>query len=363
VSAAEAAAPVSVAEARTLFADLAGAPALVLAISGGPDSTALLVLIARWRAALRRGPKLLAVTVDHGLRREARSEARAVQRLARKLKVAHRTVRWAGKKPATGVQEAARQARYRLLANAAREAGASHVVTAHTLDDQAETVLFRLARGSGVAGLAAMARTTAFDGLTLVRPFLGIAKARLIATLKTARVAFADDPSNRDPRFARPRLRALMPALAEEGLAPARLALLSRRIRRAEAAIESAVDSAVAQVSLAPTAQNGLIALDGREMARIPAEIRLRVIARAVARVGDEGPAELGKLEALVDALEAALADPSAEPARLRRTLAGALVTLEDDRILVERAPARSRRQERKTPLTTRDKAGFTNRR
>ena len=363
MSAADAAAPVSVAEARTLFADLAGAPALVLAISGGPDSTALLVLTARWRAALRRGPKLLAVTVDHGLRREARSEALAVQRLARKLKVAHRTVRWAGKKPATGVQEAARQARYRLLAEAAREAGATHVVTAHTLDDQAETVLFRLARGSGFAGLAAMARATTRDGLTLVRPFLGIPKARLIATLKTARIAFADDPSNRDPRFARPRLRALMPALAEEGLVPARLALLARRIRRAEAAIESAVDSAFAQVSLRPGAANGLIALDGRELVRVPAEIRLRLIARAVARVGDEGAVELGKVEALVDALEAALADRSTEPARLRRTLAGALVTLDDDRILVERAPARSGRPERRTPLTTRDKAGFTNRR
>jgi tRNA(Ile)-lysidine synthase len=363
VSAADAAAPVSVAEARTLFADLAGAPVVVLAISGGPDSTALLVLTARWRAALRRGPKLLAVTVDHGLRRDARSEALAVQRLARKLKVAHRTVRWAGKKPATGVQEAARQARYRLLASAARTAGASHIVTAHTLDDQAETVLFRLARGTGFAGLAAMARATALDGVTLVRPLLAVSKARLIATLKTAGIAFADDPSNCDPRFARPRLRALMPALAEEGLAPGRLALLARRIRRAEAAIESAVDSAAARVSIRSAAENGMIALDGRELARVPAEIRLRLVARAIAQVGDEGPVELGKLEALVDALEAAFADRSVEAGRLRRTLAGALVTLDDDQILVERAPPRSGRGVRRRPLTTRDKGGFTNRR
>jgi tRNA(Ile)-lysidine synthase len=363
VSAADAAAPVSVAEARTLFADLAGAPALLLAISGGPDSTALLVLMARWRAALRRGPKLYAVTVDHGLRRESRREALAVHRLARKLKVAHRTVRWAGKKPVTGVQEAARHARYRLLATAAREAGASHIVTAHTLDDQAETVLLRLARGSGVTGLGAMARATGLDGVTLVRPLLPVAKARLIATLEAAGVAFADDPSNRDPRFARPRLRALMPTLADEGLAPARLALLARRIRRAEAAIEAAVDSAVAQVSIRPVAENGMIALDGPELARVPAEIRLRLVARAIAKIGDEGPVELGKLEALVEALEAALADRSAEARRFRRTLAGALLTLDDDQILVERAPPRSGRVLRRRPLTTRDKAGFTNRR
>jgi tRNA(Ile)-lysidine synthase len=344
VSAADAATPLSAAEARTLFADLAAAPALLLAISGGPDSTALLFLMARWRAKLRRGPKLLAVTVDHRLRPESRGEALAVQRLARKLRVVHRTVRWAGMKPATGLQEAARKARYRLLASAARKADASHIVTAHTLDDQAETVLFRLARGTGISGLGAMARATRFEGLTLVRPLLTVPKARLIATLEAAGIAFADDPTNRDPRFARPRLRALMPALAGEGIVPARLSLLAQRIRRAEAAIESAVDAAIAQVSVRSSAGNGTVALDGRELARIPAEIRLRVVGRTIAKIGDEGPVELGKLEALVGALEAALADRSPDSGRFRRTLAGALVTLDDDQIRVERAPPRSGR-------------------
>jgi len=104
-------------------------------------------LAARWRDGLARPPKLIAVTVDHGLRRESAREALAVKRLAKKLKVAHRTLRWTGRKPKTGIQEAARHARYRLLAGAARKSGARHILTAHTLDDQAETVLFRLARG------------------------------------------------------------------------------------------------------------------------------------------------------------------------------------------------------------------------
>ena len=124
--------------------------------------------------------------------RKRKREAAAVERLARKLGVAHRTLRWTGTKPKTGLQEAARQARYRLLADAARKAGASHILTAHTLDDQAETVLIRLSRGSGLSGLAAMARMSPLPGdgegeITLVRPLLDIPKARLIATLRAAK--------------------------------------------------------------------------------------------------------------------------------------------------------------------------------
>src|SRR4051812_35683715 len=150
--------PVSEAEAAALFADLSTAAALVVAVSGGPDSTALMWLAALWRNGLEEKPKLIAVTVDHGLRPGSAREALQVKRFAAKLGVDHRTLRWTGEKPATGLPEAARAARYRLLALAARKSAARYVLTAHTLDDQAETVLFRLARGSGISGLAAMAR-------------------------------------------------------------------------------------------------------------------------------------------------------------------------------------------------------------
>ena len=150
--------PVSDAEADILFADLAAEPALVVAVSGGPDSTALLYLMARWRARRQPALRLAAVTIDHGLRPEARREAAAVKRLSGELGVEHRTMRWSGAKPSTGLQEKARVARYRLLHAAARGAKARCVLTAHTLDDQAETVLFRMARGSGLAGICGMAR-------------------------------------------------------------------------------------------------------------------------------------------------------------------------------------------------------------
>ena len=208
MSAAERHKPVTLTETKTLFAGLSHHSALVLAVSGGPDSTALLYLAARWRAGLKTGPKLIAVTIDHGLRKESASEAKAVARLCRKLDVSHRTLRWSGAKPKTGLQDAARRARYDLLAKEAARHGARHVLTAHTLDDQAETILFRLSRGSGLSGLSAMARESELYGVTVVRPLLDVAKARLIATLAKARIPFADDPSNRDPRFTRPRWRA-----------------------------------------------------------------------------------------------------------------------------------------------------------
>ena len=131
--------PISGAEAAVLLDYLSDVPVVLMACSGGPDSTALLWLAARWRKSKKRGPKLIAVTVDHGLRAESKREAAAVATFARSLGIAHRTLRWSGRKPATGIQEAARAARYRLLADAARKAGSRCVLTAHTLDDPQPT--------------------------------------------------------------------------------------------------------------------------------------------------------------------------------------------------------------------------------
>lgn len=354
--AADGARPLTTAEAKSLFADLVSAPSLVLGVSGGPDSSALLMLAARWRAGRKRGPKLLAVTVDHGLRAESAAEAKQVAQLARRLGVAHRTLRWTGKKPKTGLQEKARAARYRLLAQAAAKAGASHILTAHTLDDQAETVLMRLARGSGPAGLGGIARSAPLPlrgerEITLFRPFLDVPKARLVATLRAAGIPFVEDSSNIDPRFARVRLRTLMPALAREGLGAGRLALLARRMRRADAALAAAVDRAAADLSLRPWPASGPVELETCGFAALPAEIGLRLLGHAVTRVGDEGPVELGKLEALY----AALMDKMPPRARFRRTLAGAMVTLAPGRLTVELAPARRNAQ---NTLTTRRRVG-----
>src|SRR5258707_13891532 len=284
--------PIGAQEAKRLLADWRGVPAVVLAVSGGPDSIALMWLAARWRRALARGPRLIAVTVDHGLRPGAAAEAREVKRLARSLDLPHRTLRWTGPKPRTGLPAAARAARYRLLAQAARASDATHILTAHTRDDQAETLLMRMLRGSGIAGLAAMARESERDGVLLARPFLNVSKSQLIATLEKAKVGFADDPTNRDTNFTRPRIRAIMPVLAAEGGDARNLARLASRLARANAAVEVLADGAERYLALRnrDAARSGLGAkafdakifdakiFDAKAFAAMPEEIRLRLL-------------------------------------------------------------------------------------
>ena len=355
MSSADHGAPVSDAEVASLFDHLAYLQqyhTLILAVSGGPDSTALMVLVARWRKTLKHRVKLIAVTVDHGLRPEAKREALAVKKLARSLRIEHRTLRWTGRKPKTGIQEAAREARYRLLGQVAQaackakgvavwKARGVKVLTAHTLDDQAETVLFRMMRGSGIAGLAGMRAGSPLPGcedqkIELFRPLLGVPKSRLIATLKAAKIPYADDPTNRDPRFARPRLRELMPQLAAEGLTAERLARLASRVARVEWTLYEDLNDALMKFAPGPWPEQGPVAVKTGDFDDLSPEIQLRMLERIINWVGNEGPAELGKLETLHEALRDAIDD-----GRFRRTLAGAVVTLDKGEITVERAPAR----------------------
>ena len=337
--------PILAREAGRLFAPWKPVAGIVLAVSGGPDLLALMWLAARWRKALVRGPVLSVVTVDHGLRPELAREARQVKRLAASLELPHRTLRWRGDKPRSGIQQHARAARYQLLAQAAHRFGASHIMTAHTRDDQAETVLMRLSRGSGVTGLAAMARETAREGAVLARPLLDIPKARLIATLDRAGIGFAVDPSNTDPRFTRPRLRSLMPQLAAEGCDEHNLARLAGRMARADAALELLTDGAEAFLALRDRAGQPP-GYDAPAFATLALEIRIRLLLRMLARFGHEGPAELGKVEALVAAVDLAARSPGRKPAKilLKQTLAGAVITLTAQRLVIEPAPPRRRR-------------------
>ncbi|HZH53744.1 MAG TPA: tRNA lysidine(34) synthetase TilS [Microvirga sp.] len=321
-----------------LFFSLKQASRILAAVSGGPDSVALMHLLARWRAE-SSAPPVIVATVDHGLRPQSAEEADFVAREAASLGLPHRTLVWTGAKPQTGVQEAAREARYRLLAECARETGASHLVTAHTLDDQAETVLMRMARGSGLTGLAGMRRERDREGIRHVRPLLDCPKAKLLALCEREGWRFVSDPSNRDERFARVRWRRLMPALAQEGLTAERLARLAERLTQADEALDAKAREALALAGMEQEGEGS--AFDGRRLAREPFEIALRMLAQALARTGPGLDAtRLHRLEACAGRLrEAAAAGRS-----LRLTIAGALIGLDrSGRLLIRPEPSRRR--------------------
>jgi tRNA(Ile)-lysidine synthase len=181
-------------------------PLIAVAVSGGPDSLALIILADRW--ARQRGGEAWALTVDHGLRPESAEEARTVAGWLTDRCISHETLVWAGAKPQSGIQEAAREARYRLLGQWCRAHGVLHLLTAHHREDQVETYLIRRRAGSGIDGLAGMSAVRELAGCRLVRPLLSVPRARLLAVLKEEDQPFLSDPSNLDPAFERARLRA-----------------------------------------------------------------------------------------------------------------------------------------------------------
>lgn len=307
----------------------------MLAVSGGPDSTALMNLVAAWRTR----PSLVWVaSVDHGLQDGSHAVANAVLAQAAGLGLPGRVLAWAGEKPKRGLQAQARAARYRMLEDFCREIGASHLVLAHTLDDQAETVLMRLAAGSGLRGLAAMRPDTEQGEITWARPLLRVRKAALVELCAREGWPFEVDRANTDPRFARSRWRRLARGLATEGLTPERLARLAERAARADAALNAAVSRLQAQTTL-PRAP-GTLGFDATTLLSAPDEIALRVLAGALETLSPATPQRLDRLESLFAQLRAAR--PRGEA--LHRTLQGCLVTLDRQGCLqVRREPPRRR--------------------
>jgi tRNA(Ile)-lysidine synthase len=295
--------PLTEAEADRLLAPLARYCSVALAVSGGPDSLALLLLSVDFvRRHSLAAP--MALTVDHGLRPGSRAEAETVARVAQGLGARHTILTWGHGAVDAGVQARARAARYDLMAACCTAEDIPALVTAHHLDDQAETFLMRLKRGSGLDGLAAIPEQGNWAGLTLLRPLLDVSKARLVATAEAAGLPFVTDPSNADPRFERVRLREAMSALSELGLTPEALALSARRLRRARTALEAKVDGFVDAHSERSFAGYASISLSALMSA--PEEMGLRGLARLIAAVGgSNAPVRLAKLEALLEALRA----------------------------------------------------------
>lgn len=295
---------ISPGEADKLFAPLERHPRLAVAVSGGSDSLALLHLLARWREELGSRPQITVLTVDHGLRPESRGEAELVGSIAAGLGLKHAILTWAGPQDRGGrLQERARTARYDLMTAYCHANAIAAILTAHHLDDQAETFLMRLKRGSGLDGLAAIPEESVWAGIAVLRPLLDIPKARLAATLKASGLAWVEDPSNNDQRFERARVRASCEALAKLGLSPEALARSAKRLARARVAIERSTDDFLARQ--ATISEAGYCLFAPKALAAAPAEIALRALSRGLALVGGRGePIRLAKLEALLSALE-----------------------------------------------------------
>ena len=250
---------------------------LGVAVSGGSDSLALLHVLAD--RAQEGGPELACVTVDHGLRPEAAAEAAMVARVCAGLGVSHDTLRWQGWDGKGNLPDRARRARYGLIGDWARARGIAAVALGHTLDDQAETFLMRLARGSGVDGLAAMAAERRSDGIVWLRPLLGQRRGDLRQFLQGRGVAWVDDPTNEDPGYDRVKARAALAALGPLGLTPGTLAATAGWMRLAREVLEGA---AAGLAGRAVSFERGDLVIARPAFDEAPQETRLRLLAVAL---------------------------------------------------------------------------------
>ncbi len=338
-------------EVDGLFAPFFPDPELpaALAVSGGADSMALMVLFAEWRA--RGGHDIsrdTVLTVDHGLRAESRAEAEIVATEARAFGYRHATLVWREDKPVTGIQQAARRARYRLMGAYMHAHRVPLLLTAHTRDDQAETLIMRLARGSGLDGLAAIAPSVDLADLdrdaarehgviSVVRPLLDVPKARLVATLSARGLAWIEDPSNQSPAYERARLRAARAGFAALGLTDAMLALSARRLQRARRALDAAADRFCDCATGAVIADaTGTFVVDLARLRAEESEIALRVLERTIAAAGgSDEPVPFASLETITEALLAG------ETQARKWTLARAMIENDGESVTIEREPPR----------------------
>ena len=277
------------------FGPFEARPELAVAVSGGRDSLCLTLLAHEWSTG--RGGRILALIVDHGLRPESATEASGTANLLRGRGIECLVRRWGGAKPQSGLQEAARAARYRLLRDVCRERGILHLLVAHHADDQAETISMRAARASGPDGLAGMAALVEWPEVRLLRPLLPVPRARLSATLVSRGVAWIDDPSNTDPRFERARLR--LAGESEAGRPDADRVRAGREVQAARAG-----------AAVIESREDGGVAFDRTAFERLPPDTRTRLVSRVVQALGggDHPPRR--------DRLDRALARMSAAPNR-----------------------------------------------
>jgi tRNA(Ile)-lysidine synthase len=320
---------------ESLFSAASGCSRLLIAVSGGPDSMALLRLAAAWRANAAT-PALAAATVDHGLRPESADEATKVGQWSRALGIPHTILFWRGDKPTTGIQEKARRARYKLLFDHMRDIDAKALATAHHADDQWETVMIRMSRGSGIAGLAGMSSDQDRLGGRHIRPLLHLPKSALVAYCRRCGQTFFADPSNADPRFARSGWRELYRPLARLGLTRERAAKLCERAEKFDGALTWAANRLLSDASI-PGRANNYDLSTAEDTPQAVIEYFLQI---ALVKATGVPPGRLERVERLALSLCCALRSKTG----LRATLGGCVFAL-DGRQHLRIAPESKRKR------------------
>jgi tRNA(Ile)-lysidine synthase len=277
-----------------------------IAVSGGGDSLALMHLLRDWAKTTHRKPPVV-LTVDHKLQPRSAANARQVSGWAKKAGLKVHLLTWKGAKPRADIEAEARQARYRLMGDWCHKHGIAALYVGHTRDDQAETFLLRLARGSGLDGLAAMRAVSpypleGFAGLQLIRPMIDFERDVLREHLTARGQEWFDDPMNADPRFSRVRIRAAMEHLEAAGLTPGRIADAAAHLGRAREALD-AVTAAV--IRRACRAEGNAILVEAGALRAAPREVGLRALAQLLMAVsGQSYRPRFERLERLFDAIE-----------------------------------------------------------
>lgn len=278
---------------------------IALSVSGGPDSTALMALFAHWQNEVGAPNRAHVFTIDHHLRPEADKEAEAVAAFAANLGLAHETLHWIHDGITSGLQEKGRAARYQLLHEACERHGLDCVLTGHTQDDQAETILMRLTHGSGLSGLGGMKAVSALpegEGIALLRPLLDVRKAELLALLDENAISYVKDPTNEKPAFERVRVRALLKGLeADMPHAISRMTEAGKHLARADAALDAMRDRFIADHMEETKA--GLLRFSFSAFQTLPEEIALRVLARVTELYQESRGARMEELLRLYEAL------------------------------------------------------------
>ena len=275
---------------------------IAVAVSGGGDSMALAFLLSKYAA--KNKIALHVLSVDHGLRKESAGEAKKVGGWVKAWpSVIFKTLKWTGEKPRTGIQEAARDARYKLMATYCRKQKIKSLFLAHHGDDQVETFLFRLAKGSGIDGLTVMQPIQDYEGLKLVRPLLDFHHDDLIEVCKKNKLDWIEDPSNQADRFARVRLRQSKEALEREGLTAERILTLAKRLDRARNALDQVTDKEEINCLLKVATQR--IEIDLTKFLQQPKEIALRILQRSILKLEGKKryPPKLQNIESMIDGI------------------------------------------------------------